>query len=81
MDAGDRVILSTPLGRYTYEVMSRPWVVLPTDWDPVVNDYPKGGSYLTLTSCHPEGSAKYRIVVRADLIDSVDTLATTSGDA
>jgi sortase A len=81
LNPGDKVILSTPLGRHTYEVMTRPWVVLPTDWDPVVNDYPEGGSFLTLTSCHPEGSATHRIVVRAKLIDSVDAFAAAPRDA
>ena len=37
----------------------------PTDYDAVVNDVPDKSAYLTLTSCHPEGSAAYRIVVRA----------------
>ncbi len=72
--AGDKIILSTPLGRHTYEVTSRPWVVLPHEWDAVVNDYPEGASLLTLTSCHPEGSAAYRIVVRAKLVESSGAL-------
>lgn len=67
---GDKVVLTTPLGRHVYEIMSRPWVVEPTDYDAVVNEYPSKGSYLTLTSCHPEGSADYRIVARAKLVDS-----------
>lgn len=73
--AGDQIVLTTPLEQHTYEVMARPWVVLPTDWDEVVNDYPKKGSFLTLTSCHPEGSATHRIVVRAELIESTGLLA------
>lgn len=72
---GDQIVLTTPLGRHTYEVIARPWVVLPTDWDEVVNDYPKKGSFLTLTSCHPEGSATHRIVVRAKLVNSADLVA------
>lgn len=68
--AGDKVIMTTPLGRYTYEVTSRPWVVDAFDWSPI-DEYPQdGGSYLTLTSCHPEGSATYRIIVRAELVKS-----------
>lgn len=73
---GDLIVLTTPLERHTYEVISRPWVVLPTEWDEVVNDHPKKGSFLTLTSCHPEGSATHRIVVRAELIGSSDLVAT-----
>lgn len=72
---GDKVILTTPLGRHTYEVRGVPFVVLPTQYTEVVDEYPKDGDYVTLTSCHPEGSAKYRIVVRAKLIESVDNVA------
>lgn len=71
---GDRVILTTPVGRHIYEVTTRPWVVDPTDWSPI-DDYPAKGGWLTLTSCHPEGSASYRIVVRAELIKSTDSVA------
>lgn len=72
---GDKVILTTPVGRHVYEIMGRPFVVEPTDYDAVVNNYPPKGSYLTLTSCHPEGSARYRIVVRAKLIESTNSVA------
>ncbi|MGI8407863.1 MAG: class E sortase [Actinomycetota bacterium] len=75
LKAGDEVVLTTPLGRYTYEVIGPPGVVEPTDYSAVIDEYPADGDYLTLTSCHPEGSAAYRIVVRAKLIESVDTLA------
>lgn len=71
---GDKVILTTPIGKHTYEVTDEPWVVLPDDWSPI-EDYPKGGSFLTLTSCHPEGSARYRIIVRAELIESSNSVA------
>jgi sortase A len=74
---GDRVILTTPIGRHVYEITQRPWVVDPTDWSPVM-EYDKGGSFLTLTSCHPEGSADYRIVARAKLLRS-EPLANTGG--
>jgi sortase A len=66
---GDRVILTTPVGRYDYRVTGAPWVVKADDWSPV-KVYPKKGSFLTLTSCHPEGSAAYRIVARAKLVSS-----------
>jgi sortase (surface protein transpeptidase) len=53
-------------------------VVDPLDWS-AIHDYKKGGSYLTLTSCHPEGSAAYRIVVRAELVESSEIVASTAG--
>ena len=72
---GDKIVLTTPVGKYTYEVLGRPFVVTPTDYDAVVNDYPQGGSFVTLSSCHPEGSASHRIIVRAELVDSVNAIA------
>ncbi|MDQ3962429.1 MAG: class E sortase [Actinomycetota bacterium] len=74
LDPGDEIILTTPIGKHTYEVMADPWVVDPANWAPIF-EYKKGGSFLTLTSCHPEGSAAYRIIVRAELVESSNTLA------
>lgn len=68
---GDKVILTTPLARHVYEVDTRPYVVGAFDWTPIQN-YPLGGSFLTLTTCHPEGSATNRIVVRTHLVSSSD---------
>ncbi len=76
---GDLAIMTTPLGRYTYEIIGRPGVVDPYDWS-VVDNYPRDGErYLTLTSCHPEGSAQYRIVVHAKLIKSTTGRITAEG--
>jgi sortase A len=71
---GNKIVLTTPIGIETYEVVARPFVVDDLDWSPI-KDYPQKGSYLTLTSCHPEGSADYRIVVRAQLVQSTDVVA------
>src|SRR6185503_15608199 len=65
---GDVVILTTPVGKFTYEVQKPPFVVSPDDWSVV--DQPPGESLLTLTSCHPKGSANQRIVVRSKLAKS-----------
>jgi sortase A len=75
---GDKVFLTTPIGKHTYEITSRPWVVSPDDWTPI-KKYERSGSFLTLTSCHPEGSAAYRIVVRAELIESSNSVASAGG--
>lgn len=84
LSAGARVILTTPIGEHVYEVIGEPAVVKPTDWAPI-DDYPKKGSWLTLTSCYPEGSDDFRIIVRAKLIDSSGEVAgenaATKGDA
>lgn len=66
---GDRIILTTPVGRDVYEVSKDPWVVEAHDWSPI-REYPAEGAWLTLTTCHPEGSADYRIVVRASLAEA-----------
>lgn len=74
---GDLVVLTTPIGRFTYTV--RPpagpalaagkaaWITTPFDWSVVA---PSEQSLLTMTACHPKGSARQRIVVRAELTES-----------
>jgi sortase A len=64
---GDEIILTTPDGRYVYKVSRMPWVTDPYDWTVIA---PSTGHLLTLTSCHPKGSASHRIIVRAQLASS-----------
>ena len=78
LTAGDKITLVTPQRRCTYEVVSgaspRPaphkgsaaWITSPGDWSAVA---PLQGSYLTLTTCHPKGSAAKRLIVRARLVN------------
>lgn len=66
LKVGDPIILETPVGSCTYEVIKPPFIVAPTDRSVVANDTSK--RQLTLTSCHPKGSAAQRIVVQAKLI-------------
>jgi sortase A len=65
MKTGDEIVLETPVGRHVYKVSREPFVVPDTDWT-VISQSPE--HTLTLTSCHPKGSAKQRIVVKATLI-------------
>jgi len=65
---GDTIILKTPVGSCVYRVTQAPFVVLPTDWG-IVSDTP-GQFTLTLTSCHPKGSASHRIVIKAQMVSS-----------
>ena len=60
---GDAIILETPVGKCTYKVV-RTEIVLPTDTH-VVDPTPV--PMLTLTTCHPKGSARQRLVVHAQL--------------
>lgn len=78
LSAGDRIVLTTPIGRHVYRVTRRSWVVKPFDWS-VVHEFPKRGSFVTLTSCHPEGSDDYRLVARAKLARSSDSVALSNG--
>jgi sortase A len=64
LKAGDDIILETPIGECTYKVAEAPFVVLPNNTDVV---QPTPASSLTLTTCHPKGSASRRLVVRAAL--------------
>lgn len=59
---GDRITLVTPVGECTYVVHRPPFVTQPTDVG-VIEATPQ--SMLTLTTCHPKGSAKQRLIVRA----------------
>ncbi len=76
---GEIVHLITPLSVHTYRILGSPadaqrpcpsgacWIIGPTQWE-VVGPMP--GSLLTLTTCHPKGSARERLVVRAELVSS-----------
>lgn len=64
LDPGDRIEVETALGTHIYAVRETR-VVKPTDlW---VAE-PRDGAWLTLTTCHPEFSARERFVVFAELV-------------
>jgi sortase A len=67
LKAGDVVILETPIGTCTYEITVEPHVIMPTDLSVVANDVTK--QMLTLTTCHPKGSASRRLYVQAKLVE------------
>ena len=62
---GDVVILETPIGSCTYEITVAPRVILPTAFEVVANTPDR--QLLTLTTCHPRGSAAQRLYVQATL--------------
>lgn len=76
LKAGDKITLETPIGSCTYTVDPVPpgrhaasadgagFVIEPTDISVIANSI-KGE--LTLTSCHPKGSAAKRIVIKATM--------------
>lgn len=68
---GDKIILETPVGTCNYEVSDRagspnPFIVDPSNIQIVANT--PGERNLTLTTCHPKGSARQRLVIRAQLV-------------
>ncbi|MGH9149735.1 MAG: class E sortase [Acidimicrobiales bacterium] len=70
LKAGDEIVLETPVGECRYEVMPLSSnvafkVVEPTDFSVVANT--PGRQLLTLTTCHPKGSAKERLIIQARL--------------
>lgn len=71
--AGDQIILTTPIGTCVYEVSGPPTIHRPDDWTVVAND--PSTSTLTLTSCHPKGSARQRIVIKAKLAQGASSPA------
>jgi sortase A len=78
--AGDDIVVTTPAGGCTYQVLPPPagaatpdaasaaWIVRPDDWAVVGPLGPPGVADLTLTTCNPKGSAAQRLVVRARLV-------------
>ncbi|HWL36787.1 MAG TPA: class E sortase [Frankiaceae bacterium] len=74
MRAGDIVYLDTPFQRYEYRAVpsfefkgrevANPHAVKPTDYEVVGKPDTPGAKWLTLTTCHPKGSARERLVLR-----------------
>ena len=62
---GDQIELDTPIGGCLYQLKRPPFVVDKSDLS-VLN--PTNDKTLTLTSCHPKGSAAKRIIVKADWV-------------
>ncbi len=70
---GDEIVVATPQGEFTYDVIPAPdqpangqaWYTVTPDQVDVLTD--KGDNRLTLTACHPKYSAKQRIIVNAVL--------------
>jgi sortase A len=65
---GDEIILETPIGVCTYKMVGKAKVIKPTDTAVVANTPDK--NVLTLTTCHPKGSAKQRLVIQATMVSS-----------
>ncbi len=64
---GDEITLETPIGTCTYEVSQPPFAVSPYALEVVA---PTEDATLTLTTCHPTGSARERLIIKALLVKS-----------
>jgi sortase A len=81
LSIGEEIRLETPLAAHVYRVVAAPadaarpcptgacWITEPTDWGVVA---PLDGAMLTLTTCHPKGSARERLIIRAELVDTIE---------
>jgi sortase A len=61
---GDKIVLETPIGACTYVAQAVPFVIAPTDYSVIA---PTQVPTLTLTTCHPKGSARQRLILQAAL--------------
>jgi sortase A len=68
MKPGMEITLQTPIGECTYQVTEEPFAVSPKDVSVVANT-PEEAT-LTLTTCHPKGSARERLILKATLVRS-----------
>jgi sortase A len=68
LEVGDEITLETPIGTCTYEVSQAPFPVSPFALEVVANTPEE--AVLTLTTCHPKGSARERLIVKATLVRS-----------
>ena len=66
LEVGDQITLETPIGPCTYEVTEEPFAVSPSQTDVVANT--PDAATLTLTTCHPKGSARERLIIKATLV-------------
>jgi sortase A len=65
---GDTIEVTTPIGGCVYQLQKAPYVVPPTDIS-VLNATPD--RTLTLTTCHPRGSAAERLIVKATWVKNL----------
>ncbi|UNZ18378.1 class E sortase [Streptomyces sp. 891-h] len=74
LEAGDEVVVETQSKFYTYKVTRQLPSTSPSDTgviDPVPpkSGFTKPGRYITLTTCTPEFTSKYRLIVWGKMVD------------
>jgi len=84
LTTGDKVFLDTPFAVFEYTVVppfgghANPWATNPQDFSVVGKPTQSGQKTLTLTTCHPKGSAKERLILRLELTKSTPTKVASS---
>ena len=68
LKAGDTIELTTPIGGCVYQLTKAPFIVQPEDIS--VLD-PTADRTVTLTTCHPRGSAAQRLIVQATWVKNL----------
>lgn len=69
----DEIVITTIQGEFTYRVLPQGeghghLIVAPTAVEVLDQDFSEHPNRLTLTACHPKGSARQRIIVVAELV-------------
>lgn len=73
---GAEIILDTPIGTNYYKVSRDYEIVAANDWRPIEQS---PGKTLTLTTCHPKGSARQRLIIKAEFVRSEEKQVTAEG--
>ena len=71
---GDEIVVTTIQGQFTYQVLEQGeghghLIVPPTAVEVLDQNFRDNPNRLTLTACHPKGSARQRIIVVAELLN------------
>lgn len=70
LKTGDTIELETPLGACMYQITKNPFVTEPTELSVIE---PTPDKTVTLTTCHPRGSAAKRLVVQGTWVRDLRT--------
>jgi sortase A len=73
LQVGDEITLETPIGTCTYTVGDGSPIIVRPDDVSVLQGTPE--PTLTLTTCHPKGSARQRLVIHATRVEDSQTSA------
>jgi len=77
---GDKVVLTTPFESCTYQIVATvdghadPYVTAPNDWTVIAQT---AKPMLTMSTCTPEGTARQRLVARAELVSKTSVAGST----